>query len=158
MAMPTIDIFPEDMEAFEGEHVIFNVSVSGHPPPMLMWYYDDIEIEKDPSIDISGNGTLSITSVEREHSGIYRLMGKNSVGTCSAELELSLVEEEDFPLRRPESMASMVDSSAVPVASFEDYIARHHLRNNRKFHIEFVVSLTIFSTICLTIGHYNVFC
>ncbi len=128
------------MEAFEGEHVIFNVSVSGRPSPTLTWYHNDKELEKDSTIDISSNGTLSITSVEMEHSGIYKLVGSNSAGTCSSQLELTLVEEEEFPLRSAASMASMVDSSAVPIASFEDYIAHHHLKNNRKFHIEFVVS------------------
>ena len=137
---PSIDIFPEDMEVLEGEHVIFDVSVSGRPRPSLTWYHNSKEIEKDPSISISSNGTLSITSVETEHAGVYKLKGASSAGSTSAEFNVVLAEEEEYPLRRHESVASIVCTAAVPVASFDDYIAHHHIRNNRKFYIEFVVS------------------
>jgi len=71
---------------------------------------------------------------------VYKLEANNSAGLISAEFNVILAEEEEYPLRRPESMASIVCKTAVPVTSFEDYIAHHHIRNNRKFNIEFCVS------------------
>ena len=137
---PVIHDFPSDLEVCEGEYVILYVSVSGHPPPVLTWYHNNESITTDPSIEIvSGDGTLSIPSMEEKHIGIYRLVASNCHGSCFEELELTIEDEDTFTLRRVESIASMIDNSPVPVSSFEEYVALQHRKSNEAFHFQFLV-------------------
>lgn len=119
--------------------MILYVSVSGNPPPVLTWYHNNESITTDPSIEIGGDGTLSIPAMEEKHVGIYRLVVSNCHGSCFEELELTIEDEDTFTLRRVESIASMIDNSPVPVASFEEYVALQHRKSNEAFHFQFLV-------------------
>ena len=123
----------------EGEYVLLYVTVSGNPPPILTWYHNSESITTDPSIEVGGDGTLSIPSMEERHVGTYRLVASNCYGSCYEEMVLDLEDEDTFVLRRAESIASMVDSSPVPVSSLEEYVSLHHRKNNEAFHFQFLV-------------------
>ena len=132
--------FPSDLEVCEGEYVILYVSVSGNPPPVLTWYHNNESISTDATIEMVGaDGTLSIPSMEERHVGVYRLVASNRYGSCFEEMELKIENEDTFTLRRVESIASMIDNAPVPVSSFEEYVALHHLKNNEAFHFQFLV-------------------
>lgn len=121
--------------------MILYVMVSGNPPPLLTWYHNGESTNTNPTIEVSGDGTLSIPSMEERHVGTYRLVVSNSYGSCFEEMELSIEDEDTFTLRRAESIASMIDNSPVPVSSFEEYVALHHRKNNEAFHFQFLVRI-----------------
>lgn len=136
---PIIHDFPSDLEACEGEYVILYVMVSGNPPPILTWYHNNESINTDPSIEVGGDGTLSIPAMEETHEGIYRMVASNTHGSCYEEMELSIESEDTFTIRRAESIASMIDNSPVPVSSFEEYVGLNHRKSNEAFHFQFLV-------------------
>lgn len=121
--------------------MILYVTVSGSPPPLLTWYHNKESVITNSSFDVSGDGTLSIPSMEEQHVGVYRLVASNSYGSCYEEMELSIESEDTFTLRRAESIASMIDSAPVPVSSIQEYVSLHHRKNNEAFHFQFLVSL-----------------
>ena len=125
--------------------MILYVTVTGQPPPLLTWYHNDVSINTDPTIEVSGDGTLSIPSMEERHMGTYRLVASNSYGACFEEMELTIEDEGTFTLRRAESIASMIDNAPVPVSSFEEYVALHHRKNNEAFHFQFLVCTPYFA-------------
>jgi hypothetical protein len=136
---PAIYDFPTDLEVCEGEYVILYVTVTGQPPPLFTWYHNNESVSTNSSIEVSGDGTLSIPSMEEKHVGTYRLVASNSYGSCFEEMELTIECEDTFTLRRAESIASMIDNAPVPVSSFEEYVALQHRKNNEAFHFQFLV-------------------
>ena len=122
-----------------GEYVLLYVTVAGNPPPVLTWYHNDEGINTDPSIEVGRDGTLSIPSMEEQHVGVYRLVASNTYGSCYEEVELGIIDEDTFTIRRAESIASMIDNAPVPVASFEEYVSTHHRKSDEAFHFQFLV-------------------
>ena len=146
---PAIHDFPSDLEVSEGEYVILYVVVTGNPPPLLTWYHNKESTDSDPSIEVSGDGTLSIPSMEERHVGNYKLVASNSYGSCYQEVELNIESEDTFTLRRAESIASMIDRAPVPLSSFEEHVAHHHQKNNEAFHFQFLVRTVIVFESCV---------
>ena len=96
----------------------------------------------DRSIEVRGDGTLSIPCIEDKHVGVYRLVASNAYGSCYCELELTVESEETELLDdAPKSMSVMIDCEPINVASLEQYIALHHSKNNGGFHHQFMVSV-----------------
>ena len=136
--------------------MILYISVEGNPPPVITWYHNNNSINMDPSIEVSGDGTLSIPCMEEKHVGTYRLVVSNTCGSCYEELTLGLEEEDTFNLRRVESIASMIDNAPVPLSSFEEYVALHHQKNNEGFHFQFVVSFYQSTWLCYILNFCTV--
>ena len=116
--------------------MLFKVVVRGNPQPSLTWYHDNTQLMPDYSMDIQQDGSLSITSSELKHSGVYRLLAKNSRGSAEREVRLTVIQEEE-----EEAVAAKerVEIQPVPVAEFGDYVANNHANSDKIFRIQYNV-------------------
>ena len=134
---PVIEEFPTDTTAIEGEGVFFKVVVRGYPQPSLTWYHEDTQLTSDYSLELTQDGSLSITSTEHKHSGVYKLLAKNSSGSVEREVRLTVRQEEEeaAPVAR-----ERVDVQPVSVAEFGDYVTHCHSNSDEIFKFQYMVS------------------
>ena len=135
---PLIDEFPTDTVAIEGEGVLFKVEVRGCPQPSLTWYHQDTQLTPDYSLELNQDGSLSITSTELRHSGVYKLCAKNCRGSAEREVRLTVRQEEEE--------AAAVDREReevqpVPVAEFGEYVAKNHANSDEIFKLQYNVKV-----------------
>ncbi|CAG5126016.1 unnamed protein product, partial [Candidula unifasciata] len=86
---PLRDIFCK-----QGEPVILEVNVEGHPEPIVKWYREGIEISSSPDYTLSrSNKTyrLTIAEVFPEDAGKFKVVASNAEGSTISEASL-LVE------------------------------------------------------------------
>ena len=133
-----IQEFPTNTTAIEGEGVFFKVVARGYPQPSLTWYHEDTQLTPDYSLELTQDGSLSITSTELKHSGVYKLLAKNSSGSAEREVRLTVRQEEEeaAPVYR-----ERVEIQPVPVAEFGDYVAHCHSDANKIFKLQYNVTL-----------------
>ena len=135
---PEIEEFPTETNAIEGEGVFFEVVVRGYPQPSLTWYHQDTLLTPDYSLELLQDGSLSITSSELKHSGVYKLCAKNCRGSAEREVKLTVRQEQQ------EAAAvdrERVQVRPVPVAEFGEYVATNHSDSNKCFKIQYTVEL-----------------
>ena len=133
---PLIEEFPTDTTATEGEGVFFKVVVRGYPQPSLTWYHEDTQLTSDYSLELTQDGSLSIIATELKHSGVYKLLAKNSSGSVEREVRLTVRQEEEeaAPVAR-----ERVDVQPVSVAEFGDYVAYCHSNSDEMFKYQYMV-------------------
>ena len=86
----------QDTYAKQGEPVILEVTVEGHPEPIIKWYREDVEIYSSPDYQLSrSNKTyrLAILEVFPEDAGQFKVVAANAEGSVATEARL-LVERE----------------------------------------------------------------
>ena len=142
---PTIEEFPTDTDAIEGEGVIFKVRARGNPQPTLTWYHQGTQLTSDHSLELQQDGGLFIASSELRHNGVYKFLAKNSRGSVEREVILSVRQEEEE--------ATTVDREGVevrpvPVAEFGDYVAESHSNSNEIFKLQYSVRVHVCSKYC----------
>ena len=128
--------FPADINAIEGEGVFFKVEVRGYPQPSLTWYHEDTQLTSDYSLELQQDGSLSITSTELRHSGVYKLSVKNNRGSAEREVRLTVRQEEE------EAAAvdrERVEVQPVPVEEFGEYVAQNHSHLDKVFRQQYEV-------------------
>ncbi len=128
--------FPSDTCAVEGEGVCFKVVVRGNPQPSLTWHHDNSQLRADYSMEIQQDGSLSITSSELRHSGVYRLSAKNSRGRAEREVRLTVTQEEEEPAV---GTKERVEIQPVPVPEFGEYVAKSHAHTDEIFKLQYNV-------------------
>ncbi|XP_048887405.1 alpha-protein kinase 3-like isoform X2 [Brienomyrus brachyistius] len=82
-------------------NVKFTCAVTGHPPPELTWYKDDMEMDRYcglPKYEIFRNGkthSLHIYNCTEEDAAIYQASARNAKGivSCSGVLEVGTMNE-----------------------------------------------------------------
>ena len=134
---PTIEEFPTDTHAIEGEGVVFKVVVRGNPFPSLTWYFQDTPFESDYNMEIKPDCSLHITSAELKNTGIYKLIVKNSKGSVENEVKLTVTPEEE-EVKVTES--NEVYMKPIPVDNFGDYVVQCHSNSNEIFKLQYAVS------------------
>ena len=135
-----IEEFPTDTTATEGEGVFFKVVVRGYPQPSLIWYHEDTQLTSDYSLELTQDGSLSIVATELKHSGVYKLLAKNSSGSVEREVRLTVRQEEEeaAPVAR-----ERVDVQPVSVAEFGDYVAYCHSNSDEIFKYQYMVGIML---------------
>ena len=143
-----IEEFPCDTCAVEGEGVFFKVVVRGYPQPSLTWYHNDTLLMADYSIETQQDGSLSITSSELKHSGVYRLSARNSTGSAEREVRLTVTKEEEEPAV---TVKERVEIQPVPMAKFGEFVAGNHAQSDKIFRLQFNVSEMVFWLQCFIV-------
>ena len=120
--------------------MFFKVVVRGYPQPSLTWYHEDTQLTSDYSLELTQDGSLSIVSTELKHSGVYKLLAKNSSGSVEREVRLTVRQEEEeaTPVAR-----ERVDVQPVSVAEFGDYVAYCHSNSDEIFKYQYVVRIML---------------
>ena len=53
---------------------------SGNPPPNVIWYYNGEALRSGNGVVVSDDGSLLISSLQVNHSGIYQCVAENRFG------------------------------------------------------------------------------
>ncbi|KAI5726324.1 hypothetical protein M8J76_000791 [Diaphorina citri] len=83
-----------------GHTVLFDVDVSGEPPPTITWTFADKEISNNENYQLDNkeyNTKLLVMKAKRSQSGKYIITAKNSVGEDVAELDLTVLGKPGKP-------------------------------------------------------------
>ena len=115
--------------------MVFNVVVRGNPQPSLTWYHHNTQLTPDYSLDLLQDGSLSITSSELRHSGVYKLSVKNSKGSEEREVKLTVNREEEEATEDKER----VEMKPIPVAEIGDYVSQSHSHSDQDFKFQYSV-------------------
>ena len=91
---PHIERFPDSQTAVEGKTVSFLVLVTGVPAPNITWYHDNSRIKNDYAHEVATDGSLTIYTAEMKHSGLYRMVAANSIGSKVQTLKFSVVRDD----------------------------------------------------------------
>ena len=112
------------------------MKVSGHPKPTLLWYHEGKTVVSDYSLEVEGQGNLTIASSEPRHTGVYQLVAQNSAGSVEKEVKLFVhVEGEATPAVHKR----VVQLKPIPVAEFGRFVVQSHASNNRGFRDQYGV-------------------
>uniref|UniRef100_A0A8D0D483 Neural cell adhesion molecule L1-like protein n=1 Tax=Sander lucioperca TaxID=283035 RepID=A0A8D0D483_SANLU len=79
----------EDYSAVEGNGVMMHCNVFSSPPSTITWSKDDSsESVEGPRLTIHDNGSLEIYSVEKDDTGQYTCLAKNTEGSSAVDAML----------------------------------------------------------------------
>ena len=92
----------KDVEAVEGDEVVFEVCVSAQPEPEVEWYLRKMNIKSRGKYTVTEEPerlrySLTIRDSQREDCGQYRCVVKNSAGEVSCVAELKVKEKLFVP-------------------------------------------------------------
>ena len=74
--------------AYKGESVLLSCSVTGAPAADLVWFHGE-EVVTTDAVELLGNGSLSIDSMEAEFAGVYTCVSSNMAGSGNASITVS---------------------------------------------------------------------
>ncbi|XP_029685000.1 protein turtle homolog A [Takifugu rubripes] len=111
---------PSFVEVLLGDSLTLSCGAQGNPRPTVVWHKDDGQIVKHQKIKVI-NGTLSLASVTRNISGVYKCHVSNSEGnlTHSTQLQvkgppLIIISPEDTSLNMSQDASLQCQADAYP--------------------------------------------
>ena len=114
----------------------FKVKVSGEPQPTVTWYHDGEPVGADYAHEIESDGSLTIPSTELKHSGVYKAVASNQLGSEEREIKLIVTTGDGIVSSRP-----------IPIPEFGKYVAELHTNSNQPFKDLFQVCASIFHSL-----------
>nr|XP_046261533.1 vascular endothelial growth factor receptor kdr-like [Scatophagus argus] len=69
----------------------------GVPRPEILWYKDDVLVEKGPGITLGEDGVLIIDRVKKDDEGLYECVAKNAEGTVKTSAVVTVLGDEGKP-------------------------------------------------------------
>jgi hypothetical protein len=94
------------------DNVAFDVVARGTEPIYYQWLRDDVPLPNET------NATLLITSVQTNHSGMYRVVATNEIGMVTSDPAELIVTAAPNITRQPLDVVAFVGSNAV-------FVVRH---------------------------------
>ena len=140
---PEFKQFPEDARALVGEGVLFQVKVTGSPPPKLVWYHDGEEVVPDYSREIMKDGSLTMPSVEVKHTGTYKVVAENVAGKKEGEVKLYVEDDEGKTKPKQGNNKPPLKTKDIPVTKFGRHVVQNHSKNNKAFKDEYDVRVFV---------------
>uniref|UniRef100_A0A7N6FHP3 Immunoglobulin superfamily, member 9b n=1 Tax=Anabas testudineus TaxID=64144 RepID=A0A7N6FHP3_ANATE len=111
---------PTFVEVLLGDSLTLSCGAHGNPRPTVVWHKDDSPIEKHEKIKVL-NGTLSLASVTRNISGVYRCHVSNSEGNLTHSMQLQvkgppiiIISPEDTTLNMSQDAILQCQADAYP--------------------------------------------
>uniref|UniRef100_A0A1A9V0P1 Twitchin n=1 Tax=Glossina austeni TaxID=7395 RepID=A0A1A9V0P1_GLOAU len=89
----------KDITVKAGQHVRYEIKISGEPPANKTWFHNKSRIENDDvSIDLEQYRTkFSIPFAKRFHTGKYTIKAQNDSGTDEATFEICVIDRPGQP-------------------------------------------------------------
>ncbi|KRF85408.1 twitchin isoform X27 [Drosophila virilis] len=89
----------KDITVKAGQHIRFDIKVSGEPPPSKTWFHNKARIDDDDyNIDIESYRTkLAVPFAKRLHSGKYTIKAENESGHDEASFEVTVLDKPAPP-------------------------------------------------------------
>ena len=126
-----------------GEGVLFQVKLTGSPPPKLVWYHNGEEVVADYSREIIKDGSLTMPSVEVRHTGTYKVVAENVAGKKEGEVKLYVEDEEGMTKPKQGKGKPLMKTKDIPVAMFGRHVVQNHSKNNKPFKDEYEVPVFV---------------
>ncbi|XP_070759948.1 protein turtle homolog A [Enoplosus armatus] len=111
---------PTFVEVLLGESLTLSCGAHGNPRPTVVWHKDESQIEKHEKIKVL-NGTLSLASVTRNISGVYKCHVSNSEGNLTHYTQLQvkgppiiIISPEDTTLNMSQDAVLQCQADAYP--------------------------------------------
>lgn len=111
---------PTFVEVLLGDSLTLSCGAHGNPRPTVVWHKDESPIEKHEKIKVL-NGTLSLASVTRNISGVYKCHVSNSEGNLTHYTQLQvkgppiiLISPEDTTLNMSQDAVLQCQADAYP--------------------------------------------
>ncbi|XP_054713925.1 hemicentin-1-like [Uloborus diversus] len=83
-APPVIKDMENVQKVLAGETVFLHCDAKGSPPPIIMWHKDSTLILNSKEHQIFPDGTLHFPIANESHSGVYKCLAENEVGSFEA--------------------------------------------------------------------------
>ncbi|KAM4052164.1 microfibrillar-associated protein 3-like isoform 1-T2 [Anomaloglossus baeobatrachus] len=93
-SLPVITTMVDHIIVKEGNSVVINCNIEGHPDPYFQWYHSNghlLKEENEGKLWILDSGLLNITSVSFEDRGKYTCVATNSHGTVNNTVTLRVI-------------------------------------------------------------------
>lgn len=77
-----------------GQHVKIDVKISGEPPPTKIWYHNKARLENKENFNVEYEDyrtKISISIVERAHTGVYVIKAENDSGKDEATFDITVL-------------------------------------------------------------------
>ncbi|KAM8866730.1 uncharacterized protein igsf9b isoform 1-T4 [Synchiropus picturatus] len=111
---------PTFVEVLLGESLTLSCGAHGNPRPTVVWHKDETPIEKHEKIKVL-NGTLSLASITRNVSGVYKCHVSNSEGNLTHYTQLQvkgppiiIISPEDTTLNMSQDAVLQCQADAYP--------------------------------------------
>ncbi|XP_047448248.1 protein turtle homolog A isoform X2 [Mugil cephalus] len=111
---------PTFVEVLLGDSLTLSCGAHGNPRPTVVWHKDESPIEKHEKIKVL-NGTLSLASVTRNISGVYKCHVSNSEGNLTHYMQLQvkgppiiIISPEDTTLNMTQDAVLQCQADAYP--------------------------------------------
>ncbi|KAF6729329.1 turtle-like protein A [Oryzias melastigma] len=111
---------PTFVEVLLGDSLTLSCGAHGNPRPTVVWHKDERPVEKHEKIKVL-NGTLSLASVTRNVSGVYKCHVSNSEGNLTHYTQLQvqgppiiIISPEDTTLNMSQDAVLQCQADAYP--------------------------------------------
>uniref|UniRef100_A0A3B4XBS8 Protein turtle homolog A-like n=1 Tax=Seriola lalandi dorsalis TaxID=1841481 RepID=A0A3B4XBS8_SERLL len=111
---------PTFVEVLLGDSLTLSCGAHGNPRPTVVWHKDESPIERHEKIKVL-NGTLSLASVTRNISGVYKCHVSNSEGNLTHSMQLQvkgppiiIISPEDTTLNMSQDAVLQCQADAYP--------------------------------------------
>lgn len=149
---PLLDKFPDDTYAIEGEGLLLPVSVRGSPRPSTTWYFEGIQLTQDNGVEIQQDGSIFISLIQLKHTGHYRFVAKNQIGSIEKSFNLYVKLRE---LKRMLTLQNGIALRPIPLEEFGKYVADNHAHDNKGFKNQYAVSFGT-DMICMSANKWHI--
>lgn len=104
--LPSIEMYPpvfvqkpDPMTLYVGKPAVFQCSLTGSPPMIVVWHKDNIAISSGGNYVMKcekSKYSLQIKRLELADQGVYLCKASNSVGTATFTTELTVINKPSF--------------------------------------------------------------
>lgn len=136
---PTLNGYKNIVYTDEGEEITLQVDFRGNPHPTITWFFDGIRLDEDKNEgrEVTEEGFLHISKVQRNHAGTYDFIVSNNSGSVEGCTKLIVyLKDKAFEKRNG---SSKVNSNPVKQEEFGEHVAQYHKNSDCGFANEFEV-------------------
>ena len=153
--VPSIISKLDDLFVTEGVDTLIHAPVVGNPSPEITWFYNDDIIGDDQhfGLDEEDDSNLLLSNVQLFHAGVYQFTATNSLGSVNGQIRLFVEQEKKLinnasSASAPAMVDQRVETKAIPLKQFADYVLKTNQKNKREFKRQFAVQSFL-------VNHYN---
>lgn len=124
----------------EEDEITLQVDFNGNPYPVITWFFDGMRLDEDKNEgrEVTEEGFLYISKVQRNHAGTYDFIISNTSGSVEGCTKL-IVYLKDRKLEK-KSGPTKISSNPIQQERFGEHVAKYHKNTDSGFSEEFEVN------------------
>lgn len=124
----------------EGGEATIDVDFNGNPYPSITWFFNGMRLdeEKSDGREVTEEGSLYISKVQRSHAGTYDFIISNASGSVEGCTKL-IVYLKERSMERSSHGPTKITTNPVRQDQFGEHVAKYHKNNDSGFSEEFEV-------------------